>query len=122
MAYTGREPASRAITSADIGQGAVTLDDINFTDQPTNLDITGAIDKHTMRLADGVTVTGDVTLSDDLVLAKLSDDGNAITLTNDSSTRTITGSGSINASTLAQTPNASLTGMAHLALQVLVAL
>ena len=111
MAYVGAAPANRVLSSADIAQGSVTLDDINFTDQPANMDISGAIDKHTMRLADGVTVTGDVTISDDLVLAKLSDDGNAITLTDDGSSRTITGSGSIEAATLAQTPNASLTGM-----------
>jgi hypothetical protein len=75
------------------------------------MDISGTIDKHTMRLADGVTITGDVTISDDLVLSKISDDGNAITMTNDGSSRTITGSGSIEASTLSQTPNQSLTGM-----------
>ena len=111
MAYIGSPPASRVLSSADIAQGSVTLDDINFTDQPTNMDISGTIDKHTMRLADGVTVVGDVTLSDNLILSKISDDGNAITLTNDSSTRTITGTGSLEASTLTQTPNASLTGM-----------
>jgi len=111
MSYVGKPPASAVLSSADIAQGAVTLNDINFTDQPTNMDITGVIDKHTMRLADGVTITGDVTISDDLVLSKISDDGNAITMTNDGSTRTITGSGSIEASTLSQTPNQSLTGM-----------
>ena len=111
MSYIGTGVPNRALTSADIAQGAVTLDDISFTDQPTNLNILGTIDKHTMRLTDGVTVTGDVTLSDNLILAKLSDDGNAITLTDDGSTRTITGTGSIEASTLAQTPNSSLTGM-----------
>ena len=111
MAYVGTAPANRVLSSADIAQGSVTLDDINFTDQPTNMDITGTIDKHTMRLADGVTITGDVTISDDLVLSKISDDGNAITMTNDGSSRTITGSGSIEASTLSQTPNQSLTGM-----------
>ena len=111
MSYIGTPPANRILSSADIAQGAVTLDDINFTDQPVNMDIAGTIDKHTMRLADGVTITGDVTISDDLVLAKLSDDGDAITMTNDESSRTITGSGSIEASTLAQTPNQSLTGM-----------
>ena len=111
MAYIGSPPADRVLSSADIAQGAVTLNDINFTDQPTNMDITGVIDKHTMRLADGVTITGDVTISDDLVLSKISDDGNAITMTNDGSSRTITGSGSIEASTLSQTPNQSLTGM-----------
>ena len=111
MAYIGAPPQNRVLSSDDIAQGAVTLNDINFTDQPTNMDITGVIDKHTMRLADGVTITGDVTISDDLVLSKISDDGNAITMTNDGSSRTITGSGSIEASTLSQTPNASLTGM-----------
>ena len=111
MAYIGAPPQNRILSSDDIAQGAVTLNDINFTDQPSNMDITGVIDKHTMRLADGVTITGDVTISDDLVLSKISDDGNAITMTNDGSSRTITGSGSIEASTLAQTPNQSLTGM-----------
>tara|TARA_B110000211_G_C14039761_1_gene536241 strand:+ start:845 stop:1711 length:867 start_codon:yes stop_codon:yes gene_type:complete len=111
MAYIGVPQPSRAITSADIAQGAVTLNDISFTDVPANMDISGTIDKHTMRLAEGVTVTGDITISDNLILSKISDDGVGITLTNDSSTRTITGSGSIEASTLAQTPNASLTGM-----------
>ena len=111
MPYIGTGVPNRALTSADIAQGAVTLDDISFTDQPTNLNILGTIDKHTMRLTDGVTVTGDVTLSDNLIFSKLSDDGNAITLTDDGSTRTITGTGSIEASTLAQTPNSSLTGM-----------
>ena len=111
MAYIGAPPQNRVLSSDDIAQGAVTLNDINFTDQPTNMDITGTIDKHTMRLADGVTIIGDVTISDDLVLSKISDDGNAITMTNDGSSRTITGSGSIEASTLSQTPNQSLTGM-----------
>jgi len=53
-----------------------------------------------------------VTISDNLILAKLSDDGNAITVTgNATTTRTIAGSGSLEASTFAQTPNVSLTGM-----------
>ena len=111
MAYLGTPPRSRVLSSADIDPGSISLDDISFTDQPTNLNLTGTYDKHTMRLADGVTVVGDVTISDNLILSKISDDGNAITLTNDSSTRTITGTGSLEASTLTQTPNASLTGM-----------
>ena len=111
MAYLGTPPRSRVLSSADIGTGAVTLDDISFTDQPTSVNVSGAINKHTMRLADQVVIDGDVTISDNLILSKISDDGNAITLTNDSSTRTITGTGSLEASTLTQTPNASLTGM-----------
>jgi len=104
MAYVGAPPQNRILSSDDIAQGAVTLNDINFTDVPTNMDITGTIDKHTMRLADGVTVTGDVTISEDLVLAKISDDGDAITMTSDGSSRTITGSGSIQATTIAASP------------------
>jgi hypothetical protein len=111
MAIIGREPASQAITSADIVDGAFTLNDLNFTDVPANLNITGTIDKNTMRLAEGVTVIGDVTISDDLVLAKLSDDGVGITMTTDGTTRTITGSGSIESTTIAQTHSPSLTGM-----------
>ena len=111
MAYLGTPPRSRVLSSADIDPGSISLDDISFTDQPANLNITGTYDKHTMRLADGVTVVGDVNITDNLILSKISDDGNAITLTNDSSTRTITGTGSLEASTLTQTPNASLTGM-----------
>ena len=111
MAVLGREAASQAMTSADIVDGAFTLNDLNFTDVPANLDITGTIDKNTMRLAEGVTVIGDVTISDDLVLAKLSDDGVGITMTTDATTRTITGSGSIESTTIAQTHSPTLTGM-----------
>jgi hypothetical protein len=63
-------------------------------------------------LADAFNVTDNVTISDNLILTKLSDDGNAITLTgNATTTRTISGSGSLEGSTFAQTPNASLTSM-----------
>ena len=64
-----------------------------------------------MRLSDEVVIDGDLNITDNLILSKISDDGNAITLTPDGSTRTITGTGSLEASTLTQTPNASLTGM-----------
>ena len=111
MAYLGTPPRVKVLTSADIAEGAVTLSDISFTDQPASMNISGNIDKHTMRLADQVVVNGDLDISDNLILSKISDDGNAIILTNDSSTRTITGTGSLEASTLTQTPNASLTGM-----------
>ena len=111
MAYLGTPPKSRVLSSADIATGAVTLDDISFTDQSTSVNVSGAINKHTMRLSDQVVIDGDLNITDNLILSKISDDGNAITLTNDSSTRTITGTGSLEASTLTQTPNASLTGM-----------
>ena len=112
MAYLGTPPKSRVLSSADIATGAVTLDDISFTDQSTSVNVSGNIDKHTMRLSDEVVIDGDLNITDNLILSKISDDGNAITLTTDGSTRTIEGAGgSLEASTLTQTPNASLTGM-----------
>ena len=70
-----------------------------------------AYTEHEVLLADAYNIKGNVTVSDNLILSKLSDDGEAITITGDTTTRTISGSGSIETSTLAQTPNASLTGM-----------
>jgi len=111
MGYIGRGQPDRVLTSADIGEGAVTLADISFTDQPANVNITGDYPKQTMRLCDNATVTGDVTISDGLILAKLASDGDSITLTSDGTNRTISGTGLIEANTIAQSPNQSLTGM-----------
>ena len=81
--------------------------------QSNNINLgTRAYTRHEVLLADSYSITGDVTISDNLILAKLSDDGNAITVTgNATTTRTISGSGSLEGSTFAQTPNASMTGM-----------
>jgi len=111
MGYIGRGQPDRVLTSADIGEGAVTLADISFTDQPANVNITGDYPKQTMRLCDNATVTGDVTISDGLILAKLASDGDSVTLTSDGTNRTISGTGLIEANTIAQSPNQSLTGM-----------
>ena len=70
-----------------------------------------AYTEHEVLLADAYNIKGDVTVSDNLILSKLSDDGNAITITGDTTTRTISGSGSIEGATLAQTPNTKLEGM-----------
>ena len=70
-----------------------------------------AYTEHEVLLADSYSIVGDVTVSEDLVLSKLSDDGDPITVTGDTTTRTISGSGSISGATMAQTPNARLTGM-----------
>lgn len=97
-------------SSGDTMEGALKLD--GGIKQQTSADLSGTYADHQLMLSDSFSVTGDVTISDNLILSKLSDDGNAITLTNDGSTRTIEGAGgSLETSTLAQTPNASLTGM-----------
>jgi len=79
--------------------------------QLTNRNLTGTYGSHELFIADGFTLTGNITVNEDIVLTKLSDDGTSITLTTDGNSQTITGSGSIEASTLAQTPVTSLTGM-----------
>jgi hypothetical protein len=70
-----------------------------------------AYTEHEVLLADSYSIVGDVTVSENLILSKLSDDGDDITITGDTTTRTISGSGSLEGSTFAQTPNASMTGM-----------
>ena len=84
-------------------RGFTQTDSINLGDR--------AYTEHEILLADNYSIIGDVTVSEDLVLSKLSDDGDPITVTGDTTTRTISGSGSISGATMAQTPNASLTGM-----------
>ena len=84
-------------------RGFTQADSINLGDR--------AYTEHEVLLADAYSIVGDVTVSDNLILSKLSDDGNAITITGDTTTRTISGSGSIEGATLAQTPNATMTGM-----------
>ena len=90
------------------------LDVTGFT-QSASEHLEGTYSQHEVLLADAFTITDDVTISDNLILAKLSDDGEAITLTgNATTTRTIAGSGSLEGSTFAQTNNASLVGMTGL--------
>ena len=79
--------------------------------QLTNRNLSGTYSSHELFIADGYTLTGNITVNEDIALTKLSDDGASITLTTDGNSRTITGTGSIEASTLAQTPVTSVTGM-----------
>ena len=86
------------------------LDVRGFT-QADSINLDGVYSEHEVLLADAYNIKGNVTVSEDLILSKLSDDGDDITITGDTTTRTISGSGSIQGATLAQTPNATLTGM-----------
>ena len=79
--------------------------------QLTNRNLSGTYSSHELFIADGYTLTGNITVNEDIALTKLSDDGASITLTTDGTSRTITGTGSIESSTLAQTPVTSVTGM-----------
>ena len=79
--------------------------------QNSNQNLSGTYSAHQLFIADGYTLTGNITVNETVALTKLSDDGNSITLTTDGNSQTITGSGSLEASTIAQTPVTSLTGM-----------
>ena len=79
--------------------------------QNSNQNLSGTYSAHQLFIADGFTLTGNLTVNEDIALTKLSDDGVSITLTTDGTSRTITGTGSIESSTIAQTPVTSLTGM-----------
>ncbi len=99
------------LKSSQLSLGPKTVDAKGFTQAGTLKLGDRAYTEHEVLLADNYNIVGDVTVSDNLILSKLSDDGNAINITGDTTTRTITGSGSIEGATLAQTPNATLTGM-----------
>ena len=79
--------------------------------QLTNRNLSGTYSSHELFIADGFTLTGNITVNETVALTKLSDDGASITLTTDGNSQTITGSGSLEASTIAQTPVTSVTGM-----------
>ena len=79
--------------------------------QNSNQNLSGTYSAHQLFIADGYTLTGNITVNEDIVLTKLSDDGTSITLTTDGNSQTITGTGSIESSTLAQTPVTSIVGM-----------
>ena len=99
------------LKSSQLSLGPKTVDVKGFTQAETLKLGDRAYTEHEVLLADSYSIVGDVTVSDDLIISKLSDDGNAITITGDTTTRTISGSGSIQGATLAQTPNATVTGM-----------
>ena len=99
------------LKSSQLSLGPKTLDVKGFTQAETLKLGDRAYTEHEVLLADNYSIVGDVTVSDDLIISKLSDDGNAITITGDTTTRTISGAGSIQGATLAQTPNADMTGM-----------
>ena len=83
------------------GLSAKDVDVRGFT-QADNINLDGVYSEHEVLLADAYNIKGNITVSDDLILSKLSDDGNAITITGDTTTRTISGSGSIQGATLAR--------------------
>ena len=63
---------------------------------PATADLTGTISSQQLQLADAFTLTGDLTVNDELVLGKIRDDSTGQTLTHTAATnRTLTGTGTI---------------------------
>ena len=83
-----------------------------FANEPTSIELEGGT-YNTDRLyrSSTATVTGDITLTNNLVLARITDTGNNVTLTSDGTTRTITGSGKIESGNIVTTMPGNFTGM-----------
>ena len=83
-----------------------------FANEPTSIELEGGT-YNTDRLyrSSTATVTGDITLTNNLVLARITDKGNNVTLTSDGTTRTITGSGKIESGNIVTTIPGNFTGM-----------
>ena len=83
-----------------------------FANEPTSIELEGGT-YNTDRLyrSSTATVTGDITLSNNLVLARITDKGNNVTLTSDGTTRIITGSGKIESGNIVTTNPGNFTGM-----------
>ena len=83
-----------------------------FANEPTSIELEGGT-YNTDRLyrSSTATVTGDITLTNNLVLARITDKGNNVTLTSDGTTRTITGSGKIESGNIVTTMPGNFTGM-----------
>jgi len=83
-----------------------------FANEPTSIELEGGT-YNTDRLyrSSTATVTGDITLTNNLVLARITDKGNNVTLTSDGTTRTITGSGKIESGNIVTTMPGIFDGM-----------
>ena len=83
-----------------------------FANEPTSIELEGGT-YNTDRLyrSSTATVTGDITLTNNLVFARITDKGNNVTLTSDGTTRTITGSGKIESGNIVTTLPSVFDGM-----------
>lgn len=83
-----------------------------FASEPGSIELEGGTyNQDRLYNSSTATVTGDITLTNNLVLARITDKGNNVTLTSDGTTRTITGSGKIESGNLVTTLPGNFTGM-----------
>ena len=89
------EIAANAVGSSEIADDAVLPANIAYLGDGSG-NLTGTISSQQLYFADAFTLTGDLTVNDELVLGKIRDDGTGQTLTHTAATnRTLTGTGTI---------------------------
>jgi len=89
------EIAANAVGSSEIAADAVTGAKIAYLGDGSG-NLTGTISSQQLYFADTFTLTGDLTVNDDLVLGKVKNDSTGQTLTHTAATnRTLTGTGTI---------------------------
>ena len=92
---TASHIAANAVDSSEIAADAVTAAKIAYLGDGSG-NLTGTISSQQLYFADAFTLTGDLTVNDELVLGKIRDDGTGQTLTHTAATnRTLTGTGTI---------------------------
>ena len=92
---TASHIAASAVGSSEIAADAVTAAKIAYLGDGSG-NLTGTISSQQLYFADAFTLTGDLTVNDELVLGKIRDDGTGQTLTHTAATnRTLTGTGTI---------------------------
>ena len=95
MAYLGRKGAVAPLTSADIPVGIVEGSDIAFLTASATKNISGTLVANSCYLSQAFVLTGNLTISGTLALAKISDDGVTTAFLTDTNGQTITGSGTL---------------------------
>ena len=89
------EIAANAVGTSEIATGGVLPANIAYLGDGSG-NLTGTISSQQLYFADTFTLTGDLTVNDDLVLGKVKNDSTGQTLTHTAATnRTLTGTGTI---------------------------
>ena len=95
MSYLGRKGANFPLTSGDIPTGSVEGLDIAFLTASATKNISGTLVANSCYLSQAFVLTGNLTISGAVVLAKIADDGATTEFLTDTDGQTITGSGTL---------------------------
>ena len=94
-AVTAAKIPAGAVAASEFATGSVSGADIGYLGDGSG-NLTGTVSSQQLHLADAFTLTGDLTVNDNLTLGKVRDDGTGQTLTHTAATnRTLTGTGTL---------------------------